>query len=67
MGVFTPAEIHHLRNDVGVGQRSEKVIPLCPTHHRLGGYGVAFHAGRGKFEEKYGTEEELWNITQSLL
>lgn len=36
-----------------------EVIPLCPTHHQTGGYGVALHAGQETFEEKYGTEGQL--------
>lgn len=65
----TPAEIHHLRDGQGVSQRSNhfRVIPLCPTHHRTGGYGVAFHAGEKAFEEKYGTELELLEQVNSLL
>lgn len=66
-GVYSSAEIHHLRTDAGIGQRGEKVIPLCPKHHRTGGYGIAFHAGKRRFEELYGTEEELWKLVQNLL
>ena len=54
-----PAEIHHLRSGVGMGQRSKDMIPLCPEHHRLGNRGTAFHAGPRSFEERYGTESEL--------
>ena len=58
---YSAPEIHHLRNGQGVGQRSDDdhAIPLCSLHHRLGGYGVAFHAGRVAFESRYGTELEL--------
>jgi len=63
----TPTEIHHLRADVGMGQRSNKVIPLCPTHHRLGGHGMAFHAGKVAFSERFGSEGELYEATQWLL
>lgn len=57
----TPAEIHHIRTGQGVGQRADnfKVIPLCHTHHRNGGHGVAIHAGRQSWEDNYGTETEL--------
>jgi len=57
----SPAEIHHLRKGCGIGQRASnsRVIPLCPPHHRTGGYGVAIHAGRKMWEEIYGTEESL--------
>lgn len=57
----TPCELHHPRTGAGGGQRSAHtdVIGLCPNHHRLGGYGVAYHAGPEEFERRYGTELEL--------
>lgn len=57
----SPAEIHHLRKGCGVGQRAshKRAIPLCPPHHRTGGYGVAIHAGQKMWERIYGSEEEL--------
>ena len=62
-----PAEIHHLRAGMGMGQRSADVIPLCPEHHRTGGHGIAFHAGRKTWEARFGTEVELLQKTQELL
>lgn len=56
---FSPAEVHHLREDTGLALKSDEKIPLCPVHHRLGGYGVAFHAGKKGFEKNYGTQLEL--------
>jgi hypothetical protein len=41
------------------------VIPLCHAHHRTGGHGVAVHAGRRTWEDKFGTEDEL--LTQTLI
>lgn len=57
----TPAEIHHIRNGQGMAQRAShfETIPLCPMHHRLGGYGVAFHAGAKVWQELYGYERDL--------
>ena len=57
----TPAELHHIRTGHGIGPRADnfKVIPLCPSHHRQGGYGIAIHAGRQAWENNYGTETEL--------
>lgn len=53
----TPAEIHH------IGDSSERsdflTIPLCPIHHRLGGMGVAYHAGPKAFERQHGSEIQL--------
>ena len=67
MDIYSPAEIHHLRAGVGMGQRSSRCIPLCPHHHRLGKYGVAFHAGPREFEKRYGTEDDLYETTQDHL
>ncbi len=57
----TPAEIHHPRAGAGTGQKSDhkRAIPLCPPHHRTGGFGVAIHAGQETWEKSYGTEEQL--------
>lgn len=65
----SPAELHHPRFLAGGGQRASHldVIALCPMHHRLGGYGVAFHAGPVAWEKKYGTEAELLEQTRREL
>lgn len=57
----SPAEIHHCSSGTGMSVRADNfhVIPLCPNHHRTGGHGVAIHAGRQSWENKYGTETEL--------
>ena len=57
----SPAQIHHCNTYMGGGRDHDKVIPLCPNHHTAGGFGVAIHAGKAKFEELYGSEEELLN------
>lgn len=64
----TPAEIHHIGNGT-MGKRASnyEVIPLCPTHHRLGGAGVAVHAGRKSFEANFGTEQKLLSETMEWL
>lgn len=65
----TSAEIHHPRAGQGMGQRASHfdAIPLCHTHHRTGGHGVAIHAGQKTWEEKYGTERELLEQVKKLL
>jgi hypothetical protein len=65
----SPAEIHHIRAGMGIGQRNSNfhVLPLCPSHHRTGGHGVAIHAGQKTFEAKYGTEHELLEKVNGLL
>ena len=67
---YSLPEIHHIRHGAGAGQKSafDKAIPLCPHHHRLGGYGCAIHAGRRGFEATVGmTEVELLEKTLQLL
>lgn len=63
------AEIHHIRTGMGMAQRNTNfnVIPLCANHHRTGGYGIAFHAGKKAFEQKYGTELQLLEKLKGLL
>lgn len=65
----SPAEVHHLRTGTGAGRRASNfdTIPLCPNHHRLGGSGVAIHAGKQSFEARYGTELELLEQTRREL
>ncbi len=65
----SPAEIHHIRSGAGIGQRSSnlRVLPLCAPHHRIGGYGVAYHAGRKAWEKAFGTELELLARVYGLL
>lgn len=65
----TPAEIHHVRAFAGAGQRTTSfhTVPLCAVHHRLGGSGVAFHAGKLSFERNHGTEADLLHQTLRML
>lgn len=65
----TPSEIHHIRAGQGTSQRAShfNVLPLCHAHHRTGGYGVAFHAGKKAFEAKFGTESKLLNDVKTIL
>lgn len=69
-GHFTPeVEIHHVRMHNGLGRKAShfEVLPLCHVHHRTGGHGVAFHAGRATWEAEFGTEAELlWMVRKAL-
>lgn len=67
--VGVQAEIHHIREGQGMSQRAAHflTVPLCPSHHRTGGEGVAFHAGPKRFEMLYGTELDLLGRTIELL
>ena len=64
-----PAECHHILKGAGMGQRASNydVIPLCPTHHRSGGHGVAIHAGIATWEAMYGTELQALEIVRGLV
>lgn len=70
IGYFdTPAEIHHIRSGVGKGQRAShfEVLPLCPFHHRNGGYGEAFHAGPKVWQDRFGSEKRLLKEVYEML
>ena len=64
----SPAECHH-PTGAGWGRRSShfECIPLCPPHHRTGGYGIALHAGTKEWEKLYGTQAELVKRVQKEL
>lgn len=67
---FSPCEIHHIRTGTGAGRKSHwsKAVGLCPTHHRLGGHGVAIHSGIRAFELAIGmTELELLDKQLEIL
>ena len=55
--VGTPAEVHHIREGQGAGQRASNwlTVPLCPEHHRgntgLHGFGTRGFAARYKLDE----------------
>jgi len=53
-----PANCHHIRSNVGMGQKSSHydVIPLCWEHHQ-GNDG--FHSAPRTWQEKYDTDENL--------
>lgn len=59
----TPAEVHHIRDGVGRGQRADdtETIPLCPAHHRGTAHPIvpSIHLDKRRFEREFGTEREL--------
>lgn len=65
----SPAEIHHIRDGAGIGRKAShfEVIPLCPPHHRTGGWGIAFHAGKREWEKNYGQQAVLLNQVEREL
>jgi len=66
---LSPAQLHHPRHGKGMSQRGSNmdVIPLCPTHHQHGGYGVAIHSGQKTWEDRFGTEMKLLEQVRKLL
>lgn len=63
----SPAEIHHRRTGTGLKRANHsEVIPLCHSHHRTGGYGVAIHAGIKKWQENFGSELDLIEKVKKL-
>lgn len=65
----TPAEVHHLlRGGRRIGHLH--TIPLCsPGHHRNGDgvKKISRHPFKARFEQAYGTEEELLAKTRELV
>ena len=56
-----PANIHHIREGVGLGEKSSSYlcIPLCHYHHQSGPAGKAFHASPKQWIKAYGKESEM--------
>ena len=68
-GVFTETEIHHIDGKTKPGCHL-KTIPLCYRHHREGLDNDVYtsrHPFKKRFEERYGTEDELLNTLQREL
>jgi len=66
----TPAELHHIRETAGVGQRSShyEVIPLCYHHHRgVSKLVPSVHMSRKAFVDAYGSEKDLLDEVMALL
>ncbi|HEC26719.1 MAG TPA: hypothetical protein ENI67_04835 [Gammaproteobacteria bacterium] len=68
-GCITMPEIHHVRYLAGMGQRAPDTatLPLCPRHHRIGGYKMSLHCGQKAWEEIFGTEKVLLDQVNKIL
>jgi hypothetical protein len=68
-GVWSDPEIHHLRGELGVGQKRDhsRTIPLCPRHHRTGGHGIARHSGLKTWVARHGDETYLLGHVNELI
>ena len=66
---YSAPHIHHIRKGMGMAQRNsyDNCLPLCPSHHNGGTWGVALHSGIKEFEKRYGTELELLEQVRKLL
>lgn len=66
----SPAELHHVRTGMGMGQRASNydVIPLCSAHHRgTAGLKVpSIHGSPDAFRKSFGTEMDLLELTTSM-
>lgn len=66
----SPAELHHL---VGlqyrsIGKKAKEYIPLCPLHHRLGTKEhPSIHSHPEEFERRFGSQNDLLELTNELL
>lgn len=66
------AHIHHLSGlkyrGMGMKARDDHTIPLCPTHHQYGTKAIpSVHLQPKIFAERYGTQEELLEMTNKML
>ena len=61
LGVFTPAEPHHIFGKTRPGAHLH-TIPMCPEHHRHGTVGPARHKNKTEFEAAFGTEQHLYQL-----
>ena len=58
----SPAQVHHIREGQGMGQRSSPwlTIPLCEPHHTGS---LSIHKAKRQFEQLYGDELALLALT----
>lgn len=63
----SPAEVHHVRNNTGMGVRPSHfdTIPLCPNHHR-GAEGI-HTIGKKTWQKKYGYEVDMIEETRKTI
>ncbi len=62
-----PAEIHHCFTGAGGRKNHDKVIPLCPEHHR-GKNGIdGRYISKKQWQAIYGTEQELLDRLEKML
>jgi hypothetical protein len=64
----TPAEIHHIKTGIGIGQRASsfQTIPLCFHHHSAQG-ADGYHGAPTAWQTKHGAELALLAQVRALL
>jgi len=67
----TPAELHHIRETAGGGQKApdSDVISVCPAHHRGTDHPrtPSIHLDRLAFIERYGSETKLLARVRAMM
>lgn len=65
----SPDTVAHHGPSGGMGMKASDyhTFSLCLMHHTAGGYGIAIHSGRDKWQEMYGTENSHIAETQRSL
>jgi len=71
-GIHTPCQIHHLTGikyrSTGKKASDEHTIGLCSIHHQNGTkHNPGIHTHPELFAEKYGSQENLLDITNGLI
>jgi len=69
MGIFSPAVPHHMDGKTKPGAHLRS-FPLCYEHHQGGKNDwqcVSRHPHKARFEERYGSEDELLEKTRERL
>ena len=61
-GIYSPAGIHHVIK--GKKRDHMRVLGLCDKHHQTGGPGVALHPFWRRWEQEFGTQEELLRLQE---
>ena len=65
--INTHVSVHHCHGRTKQGAHMQ-VLPLCGSHHQTGGEDVpSIHPWKARFEQKYGTQEELMQLCRSIL
>lgn len=68
---FVPCAVHHMLDEGGRRIGHLYSIPLCdPGHHKNAPKSsgeISRHPNKARFEERYGTEQYLWEKTREMI